>query len=139
MRKNVKKFYQSKRKENDKSSEIIKVKNANSEAETTAEILVQNRIDYTPKVSVVMPVYNVEDYLRQCLDSVINQSLKEIEIICVDDGSTDGSLEILKEYASKDKRITLCAQSHIGSGKCRNIALSLVRGNISDLWILMIS
>ena len=128
MRKNVKKFYQSKRKENDKSSEIIKVKNANSEAETTAEILVQNRIDYTPKVSVVMPVYNVEEYLKECLDSVTKQSLKEIEIICVDDGSTDGSLEILKEYASKDKRITLCEQSHIGSGKCRNIALSLVKG-----------
>lgn len=49
-----------------------------------------------PKVSVIIPVYNVEKYLRQCLDSIINQTLKEIEIICVDDGSTDSSLEINK-------------------------------------------
>ena len=55
----------------------------------------------TPKVSVIIPVYNVEDYLRQCLDSVINQTLKDIEIICVDDGSTDKSLEILHEYEKK--------------------------------------
>ncbi len=49
-----------------------------------------------PKVSVIIPVYNVEKYLRECLDSVVNQTLKDIEIICVDDGSTDSSLEILK-------------------------------------------
>ena len=55
------------------------------------------------KVSVIIPVYNVEKYLRQCLDSVINQTLKDIEIICVNDGSTDNSLKILEEYASKDK------------------------------------
>ena len=50
----------------------------------------------TPKVSVVIPVYNVEQYLQQCLNSILNQTLKEIEVICVDDGSTDGSLKILK-------------------------------------------
>lgn len=65
-------------------------------------LLVQNKINYNPKVSVIIPVYNVEPYLRQCLDSVINQTLKEIEIICVDDGSTDNSLRILKKYAQKD-------------------------------------
>ena len=53
------------------------------------------------KVSVIVPVYNVEKYLRQCLDSIINQTLKEIEIICVNDGSTDNSLQILKELRSK--------------------------------------
>ena len=61
----------------------------------------------SPKVSVIIPVYNVEKYLRECLESVINQTLKEIEIICVNDCSTDGSLNILKEYAEKDNRVVL--------------------------------
>ncbi len=73
---------------------IITVRNAEGEPNTQAEILIQNKIDFTPKVSVIIPVYNVEEYLRECLDSVVNQTLKEIEIICVDDGSTDNSLEI---------------------------------------------
>ena len=80
---------------------IITVKNAEGNPDTQAEIIIQNKIDYIPKVSVIIPVYNVEEYLRECLDSVVNQTLKEIEIICVDDGSTDNSLEILKEYAQK--------------------------------------
>ena len=54
------------------------------------------------KVSVIIPVYNVQDYLRECLDSILNQTLKELELICVDDGSTDKSLEILREYEKKD-------------------------------------
>ena len=57
------------------------------------------------KVSVILPVYNVSEYLRQCMDSIVGQTLKDIEIICVDDGSTDDSLEILKEYEAKDKRV----------------------------------
>ena len=60
-----------------------------------------------PKASVIIPVYNVEQYLPRCLDSVINQTLEDIEIICINDCSTDGSLAILKEYALKDKRIKL--------------------------------
>ncbi len=60
-----------------------------------------------PKVSVIIPVYNVERYLRECLDSVINQTLRDIEIICVDDGSTDHSAAILEEYAKADSRITI--------------------------------
>ena len=55
-----------------------------------------------PKISVIIPVYNVEKYLAECLDSVVNQTLKDIEIICVNDGSTDGSAQILEEYAQKD-------------------------------------
>ena len=55
----------------------------------------------TPKVSVIIPVYNVENYLSECLDSVINQSLKELEILCINDGSTDNSLEILSKYGIK--------------------------------------
>ena len=57
------------------------------------------------KVSIVVPVYNVEKYLRQCIDSIKNQTLKDIEIICVDDGSTDNSGKILDEYAEMDNRI----------------------------------
>lgn len=56
-------------------------------------------------VSVIIPVYNTEKYLEECLKSVINQTLKEIEIICIDDGSTDNSPDILKEYSEKDGRI----------------------------------
>lgn len=72
------------------------------------------------KVTVVIPVYNVKPYLRQCLDSIVNQTLKEIEIICVDDESTDGSLEILQEYAAKDKRIQIIKQKNAGAGAARN-------------------
>jgi len=81
-----------------------------------------------PKVSVIMPIYNVEPYLRQCLDSVVNQTLKEIEIICVDDGSTDASLDILKEYAEKDKRITVITQKNLYAGVARNAGLSQAKG-----------
>ena len=55
-----------------------------------------------PKVSVIIPVYNVEKYLGECLDSILGQTLRAIEVICVDDGSTDGSAAILKDYADKD-------------------------------------
>lgn len=106
----------------------ITVQNAEGEPDTKATILVQNQIDYEPKVSVIIPVYNVEEYLRQCLDSVINQTLKEIEIICVDDGSTDSSLEILKEYAAKDHRITLITQQNLHAGVARNAGLTVAKG-----------
>lgn len=56
-------------------------------------------------ISVIIPVYNVEKYIRQCLESVINQTFKDIEIICINDGSTDNSLKILQEFSQKDKRI----------------------------------
>ena len=109
-------------------NKIITVKNAEGEPDTKAEILIQNKITYTPKVSVIIPVYNVEEYLRECLDSVVNQTLKEIEIICVDDGSTDNSLEILKEYAKKDSRITVITQQNLHAGVARNAGLAVARG-----------
>ena len=107
---------------------IITVKNAEGDPDTQAEIIIQNKIDYIPKVSVIIPVYNVEEYLRECLDSVVNQTLKEIEIICVDDGSTDNSLEILKEYAQKDNRITVIKQRNSGSGTARNCGINIAKG-----------
>ena len=66
------------------------------------------------KVSVVIPVYNVEKYLRDCLDTIVNQTLEDIEIICVNDGSTDKSLDILNEYASKDERMRVISQENGG-------------------------
>ena len=104
------------------------VKNAEGEPDTQAQIIIQNKIDYTPKVSVIIPVYNTEEYLRECLDSVVSQTLKEIEIICVDDGSTDGSLEILKEYAKKDERITVITQQNLHAGVARNAGLAVAKG-----------
>lgn len=66
------------------------------------------------KISIIIPVYNVEKYLRQCLDSLIGQTLKDIEIICVNDGSKDNSLEILREYKNKDSRIVIIDQINQG-------------------------
>lgn len=80
------------------------------------------------KVSVIIPVYNAEPYLRQCLDSVINQTLKEIEIICVDDGSTDHSLEILESYADKDSRVRILTQENRSAGVARNRGLAEAEG-----------
>ena len=93
-----------------------------------------------PKVSIIIPVYNVEPYLRQCLDSVVNQTLEDIEIICIDDCSTDNSYEILKKYASKDNRIVVLKQEYNqGQGAARNKALNMAKGNYimfldSDDW-----
>ena len=81
-----------------------------------------------PKVSVIIPVYNVEKYLRECLDSVINQTLKDIEIICVNDGSTDNSLQILEEYADKDSRIKIINKDNGGVSSARNAGLDIAQG-----------
>lgn len=81
-----------------------------------------------PKVSVILPVYNVGKYLRQSLDSLINQTLKEIEIICVDDGSTDDSGDILEEYKLKDSRIKIIHKENKGTGAARNDGLRLAKG-----------
>lgn len=87
-----------------------------------------------PKVSVIIPIYNAEKYLGQCLDSIINQTLKEIEIICVDDGSTDSSLEILKEYEQNDKRVKVIKQKNQFAGVARNNGLKVATGE----WVTFI-
>ncbi len=81
------------------------------------------------KISVIIPVYNAEKYLGECLDSVIRQSVKEIEIICVDDGSTDSSGVILGDYAQKDSRIVVINQSkNSGAGISRNLGMDKAGG-----------
>lgn len=82
-----------------------------------------------PKISIIVPVYNTANYLEECLDSLINQSLEEIEIICIDDKSEDDSPKILEKYASSDKRIKLLYnKENTGQALARNIALKSVKG-----------
>ncbi|MDR1712878.1 MAG: glycosyltransferase [Coriobacteriales bacterium] len=81
-----------------------------------------------PKVSVIIPVYNVERYLRECLDSVVEQTLSDIEIICVDDGSTDSSAAILAEYAAKDSRIRIISKGNGGLSSARNAGMEAAIG-----------
>ncbi len=79
-------------------------------------MIIQNKC----KVSVILPVYNVAPFLRQCLDSIAGQTLKDIEIICVDDGSSDDSPAILSEYAERDERFVVISQANAGAGAARN-------------------
>ncbi len=93
------------------------------------------------KVSIILPVYNVAPYLRQSLDSIIAQTLTDIEIICVDDGSTDDSGKILDEYKEKDNRITVIHKRNAGTGAARNDGLKIATGECigfvdPDDWIL---
>lgn len=79
------------------------------------------------KIDIIVPVYNTEQYLEQCLDSIIGQSLYEIQVFCVNDGSTDGSAEIIRRYADKDSRIHVIDQENKGYGAAVNKGLSAVR------------
>ena len=81
-----------------------------------------------PKVSIIIPTYNVQQYLAQCMESVVRQTLKDIEIVCVNDGSTDGSLEILRKYEKKDKRVVVVDQPNGGYGKAMNAGLDHATG-----------
>ncbi|WP_127479196.1 bifunctional glycosyltransferase/CDP-glycerol:glycerophosphate glycerophosphotransferase [Nocardioides pantholopis] len=81
-----------------------------------------------PALSVVVPVYNVAAYLPECLDSLLGQTLRDLEVVAVDDGSTDGSLAILEEYAARDPRLRVLAQNNTGQGIARNEAVALARG-----------
>lgn len=93
-----------------------------------------------PKVSVIIPVYNVEPFLARCLDSVVGQTLREIEIVCVDDGSPDRSIDILRRYAAGDNRIRVISQENRGLGGARNRGFDAATGEYilfvdSDDWI----
>lgn len=81
------------------------------------------------KISVIIPVYNVEKYLEECLDSVINQTLKDIEIICINDGSSDSSEEILRKYVEIDNRFVLINQKNQGQSVARNKGIEIAQGD----------
>ena len=90
--------------------------------------------------SVLIPVYNVENYLRVCLDSLLSQSFTDWEAICVNDGSSDGSAAILKDYASKDSRFSVITQANGGLSAARNTGLDAAKGDFilfldSDDWL----
>jgi glycosyltransferase involved in cell wall biosynthesis len=80
------------------------------------------------KVSVIMPVYNAFDYLRPAMDSVLDQTLTELEVICIDDGSTDHSLDILKEYQERDARVRIVTENNAGPSTARNKGIVRARG-----------
>lgn len=80
------------------------------------------------KISVILPIYNVENYLKEALDSLVNQTLKDIEFICINDGSTDNSLNILNAYAENDARFTVISQENQGQGVARNKGVELAKG-----------
>ena len=93
-----------------------------------------------PKVSVIVPVYNVEKFLRRCLDSVVGQTLRDIEILLINDGSQDGSLDIIHEYAERDSRINVIDKPNEGYGKTMNLGIDTAIGEYigiveSDDWI----
>lgn len=97
-------------------------------------------MDKMPKVSIIVPVYNVERYLKQCMDSLVEQTYQNIEIICVDDGSTDNSGEILDRYAEADRRVQVFHVKNAGVSSARNTALSYASGKYvifvdGDDWI----
>ena len=94
----------------------------------------------TPNISIIIPVYNVEQYLAECLDSVVNQTMRDIQIICANDGSPDGSRAILQEYADCDARIEIIDKPNGGLSSARNAAYPLIQGKYalfvdSDDWI----
>lgn len=93
-----------------------------------------------PEISIIVPIYNVEKYLKRCIDSILNQSFKNFELILVDDGSTDNSGKIIDEYESIDKRIRVIHKENGGQGSARNRGLDIAKGNYigfvdSDDWI----
>ena len=82
-----------------------------------------------PKISVIIPCYNVENYIGECLDSVINQTFEDVEILCINDGSTDNTLSILEGYAKKDNRIKIFSQKNQGLSASRNLGLDKSKGD----------
>ena len=82
----------------------------------------------TPKVSLLVPICNVERYLRECLDSAVAQTLRDIEIICINDGSTDSSPDIIREYMERDSRVKMIDKANSGYGDSMNRGLEMARG-----------
>lgn len=92
------------------------------------------------KISVIVPVYNVEKFLEKCLNSIVDQTFKDLEIICVNDGSPDNSIEILNRFAEKDSRIKIISQENAGLSAARNTGMQAANGDYisfvdSDDWL----
>ncbi|GAB1401869.1 hypothetical protein MASR1M68_07800 [Elusimicrobiota bacterium] len=83
----------------------------------------------SPKISVIIPVYNGERYIKQCLDSLINQTFQDFEIICINDGSTDNSLGLLQQYSNEDKRIKIINRQNAGPAEARNKGIDIATGD----------
>lgn len=97
-------------------------------------------MELAPKVSIIVPVYNVGPYICQCMDSIVNQTYQNIEVICVDDGSTDVSGKILDQYARNDSRVSVIHTKNSGVASARNAALAIISGEYvtfvdGDDWI----
>lgn len=102
--------------------------------EVLAESKREGAVEARPLVSVIVPVYNAKKHLRECLDSIAAQTLERIEIICVDDGSTDGSLDMLYEYVAADSRFVVVTQKNQYAGVARNKGIEIARGDYLVFW-----
>ena len=91
----------------------------------------------TELISVIVPVYNVERYLRRCVDSILHQTYQDLEVLLVDDGSTDASGAICDEYAAQEERVTAVHQKNGGLSAARNTGLERAQERISALWTVM--
>lgn len=105
----------------------------------TPSINIELRVK-SPLISVIIPVFNVEEYLEKCINSILRQTLTDIEIICIDDGLTDSSPDILKKYAEQDRRIAVYSQNNCGISAARNLGMRAARGRYtyfidSDDWL----
>lgn len=85
---------------------------------------------HQPKVSIILPSLNVASYIRECLESVTRQTLKDIEIICVDSGSTDGTLEVIREFEAKDPRVKVIVSDKKSYGRQMNLGFDAATGRI---------
>ena len=90
--------------------------------------MVANKCADTPKVSVIIPCYNVEDYVESCVNSILEQTLENIEVICVNDGSSDFTVDVLLEIAKKDSRVSVLTQANAGQGAARNEGVKCAKG-----------
>ena len=99
-----------------------------SKEQRNSHYIVKNNITKTPDISVVISVYNLEEYIRDCINSVRNQTLRNIEIICIDDHSSDHSVEIMKELADMDNRISVITQLNSGLSAVRNVGIKEAKG-----------
>lgn len=109
-------------------SQQLKKKPVDYKLGVNSKEVIISSLDRTPKISVIIPLYNAEKFIEKSLKTVLNQTLREIEVIVVNDGSTDSSLDKVKEFCKIDNRITILSQPNSGSGKARNFGMNFAKG-----------